>query len=74
MKLSAYKGQVIIEGKESEYSKIEALADKMVEIDSDLALVEGGCECGESFVTLSYDSSYMTVKEVRETYKQAKSA
>ena len=74
MKLSAHKGIVVIEGTEKEESKIEAIAEKMVEIDSDLVINDGGAEDGEAWATIGYDSRFMTVKEVKEIYKEAKAA
>ena len=72
MKLTAHKAQIVIEGTEQEASKIGQVAERMVKMDGDLVIVEDGCESGESWVTITYDSRFKTIAEVREIYKDVK--
>jgi len=72
MKLTANKGVIVIEGREGERAKIEEVAARMVDIDDELVGDSEGVECGEYWLTLGYNPSYLTVKEVRQIYKTAK--
>ena len=74
MRLQISKGHIDLIGTSSDGSLIDDTATEMMEIDTDLDIVSGGDEDGEYWITLAYDSRYLTIAEVKEIYKRAKDA
>ncbi|MCH9735895.1 MAG: hypothetical protein K0U78_15305 [Actinomycetia bacterium] len=76
MKLVAHKGQIVIQGKESEKVAILRIESEMILLASEqgfeLALVEDATECGEFWTCMSYDSRFTKLSEIREIYKTVK--
>lgn len=73
MKLIIKKGLLVISGSKKEERKIEAMAAHIEEY-SDIESMDGGDECDEYWIVMTYDAQFMTIEEVRKLYKEAKAA